>query len=363
MSTPNRLSIFLATLATMLSGCLGSNIPGPCKTSSLAEPVPQQRQSEELTIDLRLLLLADFQGVGFVVEDPESKRQPSSPTELLRRFYAKGSAHFAPDELSQVLKVIQQDPRNTVTAASCLVVSDGQSASLELQPDFQVTCRPSLSSDGHTVDLDLKRSRNTQRSQYPETALDRKRAEAIPLGDSVLFGGWTILKEGRVELEPRFNSPIPYVNHLLVRPKQGQELMHLAILATPHIRTNAAATCTAAPEVTIMAWPKDWSDHLGQTVTVEGAAIDCQLGALVQGVGGAIWIDGLDSWPYGFYTGGDDSKHVRVTGTVIKKNDVPVFVQKPGDPPRGGIPVNSEQEAEKLRWRYLLQRATWTVLE
>jgi hypothetical protein len=113
-----------------------------------------------------------------------------------------------------------------------------------------------------------------------------------------------------------------------------------------------------------MAWPKDWSKHLGQTVTLEGTAANAKLGALLlAGDGESIWIDGLDQWPEGFYSGGSKGKRVRVTGTVIKRDDMPVFVQKPGEPLREGIPVQSEEELEKAKWRFLLKDAKWTVLE
>src|SRR5262245_20467444 len=96
------------------------------------------------------------------------------------------------------------------------------------------------------------------------------------------------------------------------------------------------------PGERVMAWPKDWSGHVGQTVTLEGTAANAQLGALLQGKEGAIWIDGLESWPEGFYSGGDKGKRLRVTGTVVRKDDLPVFVQKPGELPRAGIPVTSD---------------------
>ena len=113
----------------------------------------------------------------------------------------------------------------------------------------------------------------------------------------------------------------------------------------------------------VMAWPNDWSGHVGQTVTLEGTAADAKLGALLQGKEGAIWIEGLDAWPEGFYSGGDQGKRLRVIGTVIRKDDLPVFVQRPGEIPRAGIPVTSEEERERAKWRYLLKGAKWTVLE
>jgi hypothetical protein len=112
-----------------------------------------------------------------------------------------------------------------------------------------------------------------------------------------------------------------------------------------------------------MAWPKDWSEHLGQTVTLEGAAHNLKLGALLVGDAGRIWIDGLDEWPAGYYSGGDQGKRLRVTGTVIKRDDMPAFVQKPGELPRAGIPVQSDEELEKAKWRFLLKDAKWTVLD
>jgi hypothetical protein len=111
-----------------------------------------------------------------------------------------------------------------------------------------------------------------------------------------------------------------------------------------------------------IAWPKDWSAHLGKTVTVEGTAGNAKVGAFVEGKNGMIWIDGLGSWPEGYYTA-DRGKRVRVTGTVIKKDDLPVFVAKPDQPAPQGIPVNSEEERERAKWRYLLKDATWKALD
>jgi hypothetical protein len=110
-----------------------------------------------------------------------------------------------------------------------------------------------------------------------------------------------------------------------------------------------------------MPWPKDWSGLIGKTVTLEGRAVNAKLGALLEGDGGVIWIDGLDQWPDGFYT--DPGKRLRVRGKVIKRDDLPVFVSKPGEIQQHGIPVQSEDELKKAKSRFLLQNAKWTVLE
>src|SRR4051812_37010168 len=81
------------------------------------------------------------------------------------------------------------------------------------------------------------------------------------------------------------------------------------------------ASQTEAPRT---GWPEDWSRHLGETVTLEGKAANAKLGALLMGAKDEIWIDGLDAWPNGFYKGSDKGKRLKVTGTVIKRDDMPV---------------------------------------
>src|SRR5262245_38185798 len=110
-------------------------------------------------------------------------------------------------------------------------------------------------------------------------------------------------------------------------------------------------------------WPKDWSRFLGQTITVEGTAADAKLGALLLGDSEEIWIDGLEEWPEGFYRGGNEGKRIRVTGTVIARDDLPVFVQTEGIPAKAGIPVASEEQLKNAKRRFLLRDAKWTVLD
>ena len=113
----------------------------------------------------------------------------------------------------------------------------------------------------------------------------------------------------------------------------------------------------------IMVWPKDWSNSLGKTVILEGRAANAKMGALLQGKENSIWIDGLDSWPESIFTKGDKREVLRVTGIVIKKDDLPVFIQKAGDPQGAGMPVKSQDNVEREKWRYLLKNATWEVIK
>ena len=105
-------------------------------------------------------------------------------------------------------------------------------------------------------------------------------------------------------------------------------------------------------------WPTDWNAALGKTVALEGTAFDAKMGALLEGKEGVVWIDGRDAWPDGMH-----GKPVRVTGRVIVRDDMPAFVQKPGDLPRSGIPVATEAESAKAKRRYLLADARWTGTE
>jgi len=98
---------------------------------------------------------------------------------------------------------------------------------------------------------------------------------------------------------------------------------------------------------------------LGQVITVDGTAEDAKLGALLLTDDSmSIWIDGLDAWPSGVR-----GKNVQVTGKVIQRSDLPVFVRQEGEPEMQGIPVPRGTDVEKARRRLLLAEAKWKVLE
>ena len=99
--------------------------------------------------------------------------------------------------------------------------------------------------------------------------------------------------------------------------------------------------------------------RLGHVVTVEGIPEDAKLGALLM-IGGArtVWIDGLDAWPPELR-----GKVVEVTGKVIQRSDLPVFVHQDGQPERAGIPVSPGTDLEQARRRFLLTAARWKVVE
>lgn len=107
-----------------------------------------------------------------------------------------------------------------------------------------------------------------------------------------------------------------------------------------------------------------WESQLGQRVTVEGIAANAKLGAMLRmSHDQIIWIDGLETWPSGLYRRGQAGIRLRVSGTVIKRSDRPVFIEEPSDLPRAGIPMPKGTDLEKAAIRYLLQDATWEAVE
>jgi hypothetical protein len=96
----------------------------------------------------------------------------------------------------------------------------------------------------------------------------------------------------------------------------------------------------------------------GQQISVDGTAQNEKLGASVHTPTGSIHIDKLDAWPDALV-----GKRVRVTGTVIERFDLPVFVRKPGEPISSGIPVPEGTDLREASRRYLLGNATWSALE
>lgn len=104
-------------------------------------------------------------------------------------------------------------------------------------------------------------------------------------------------------------------------------------------------------------WPNDFSKHLGRSITLEGTAADCKIGAVLLGDRQMIWIDGLSSWPDGFYLGEDRGKRVRGTGTVIQKSDLPVVRDRQGEPVAQGMSVGEGVDFEDAKKRFLLTGA------
>lgn len=107
----------------------------------------------------------------------------------------------------------------------------------------------------------------------------------------------------------------------------------------------------------------NFKDYLGQSITLEGRATNAKLGALLTGDNFSIWVDDLESWPEGFYQSGDVGKRIKVTGTVIERYDLPVFVPKENEPMLSGIPVSEGTDLHKASHRYLLKDTKWEIVK
>ncbi len=118
-----------------------------------------------------------------------------------------------------------------------------------------------------------------------------------------------------------------------------------------------------SPKVAPIPWPKDWSNYVGKLVTLEGVAINQKIGAALWGEGETIFIDTMDSWPDGYYHGGEQGKRVRVTGTVIERHDLPVFIRRKDVPSVQGIAVPEGTDLHKASHRFLIQNAKWVAVE
>ena len=102
---------------------------------------------------------------------------------------------------------------------------------------------------------------------------------------------------------------------------------------------------------------------LGEKIVIEGTAMDGKLGALIDTKDKlSIWINGLNYWPKGYYLGGNTGEKIRVTGILIKKYDLPVYIYNKGDIPKSGIPTPEGTDLKKASQRYLLKRAKWEII-
>jgi hypothetical protein len=86
--------------------------------------------------------------------------------------------------------------------------------------------------------------------------------------------------------------------------------------------------------------------------------LNAKLGAILQlsNPSTSIWIESLSFWPEKYR-----GKRVSVTGTVIKRHDLPVFIQKIGEPARTGIPVPEGTDLHSASKRYLIENARWSA--
>lgn len=124
----------------------------------------------------------------------------------------------------------------------------------------------------------------------------------------------------------------------------------------------SGAACATLQEMTTPAMVSQ--AHVGTVITVEGYAVNRKIGAELIGDGFSVYIEGLSSWPDGYYIAGDKGRRVRATGILIEAYDLPVF-EEGGNSPlvHQGIPVPKGTDMMRARRRYLLKDAKWELIE
>lgn len=101
-------------------------------------------------------------------------------------------------------------------------------------------------------------------------------------------------------------------------------------------------------------------EFVGKKITLIGKTVNAKLGAaLVLENGQHIWLDEMGSWPNGYYTE-NESKSAEVTGVLIERYDLPVFISSTNDSlKQQGIPVPKGTNLKEASHRYLLKSYNW----
>ena len=120
----------------------------------------------------------------------------------------------------------------------------------------------------------------------------------------------------------------------------------------------AALVLSLAVSFTGSAIAQNLHGRLGQPVTLEGVAEARKLGAALRGDGFEVWIDGMQAWP-----AAAAGRKVRVTGVLEERYDLPVYIQKTGEPPAAGIPVPEGTDLRQASRRYVVREAKWSPIE
>lgn len=87
-----------------------------------------------------------------------------------------------------------------------------------------------------------------------------------------------------------------------------------------------------------------------------------KVGPILSDKQGSIFIDG-EHWPDDYYFGGERGKRLQVTGTVIERHDLPVFIPRKGDLVPQGMAVPEGTDLKKASRRFLITNAKWKVIE
>lgn len=106
---------------------------------------------------------------------------------------------------------------------------------------------------------------------------------------------------------------------------------------------------------------EDLKSFIGKKITITGKPVNVKAGAILL-VDDKIdlCMDDMDRWPDGFYTSEEEPKTVKVTGILLERNDLPVYIPDDKNPiHQQGIPVLKGTDLEEASHRYLLKEYKW----
>jgi hypothetical protein len=131
-------------------------------------------------------------------------------------------------------------------------------------------------------------------------------------------------------------------------------VLFLAVVgcAFSHLQSSNDSTGPTPPTP----WQTEWTAFVGKTVTVEGHVGLAVLGPIVTSGRDdqhPFYIMGHDRWPDDCYDQHGHPKLVRVTGTVIKRTDIPAYEHL----------IDLPDPTNPRAWRFLLKDAKWVVLD
>lgn len=108
---------------------------------------------------------------------------------------------------------------------------------------------------------------------------------------------------------------------------------------------------------------EDLKPLIGKKITVTGKTVNVKLGAQLILEGGAIiWMDGMEGWPVGFYEYEMQAKTVKVTGVLIEKHDLPVFIGDENGAIQQGMPIPEGTGIKEASQRYVLKKYKWVAI-
>lgn len=105
----------------------------------------------------------------------------------------------------------------------------------------------------------------------------------------------------------------------------------------------------------------DLKTLVGKKITITGKTVNVKGGAILLVEDEIdIWMDEMDSWPDGYYNGEEDAKTVKVTGILMERNDLPVYIPDEKNPKyKQAIPMPKGTDLKEASHRYLLKEYKW----